>query len=390
MRGATMVDTALRGLAKAERYYSDYGARARELKKSGRKVVGYLSALCPIEIMTAAGIAPIRLKGYVSEAVTRADAFMETMICPFIRNVFDAALKGKYAYLDGMVMAHQCDSIERTYDVWSYGLEFPYWHFVNYPHLADDPSIEFTDEILRLFIRSLETFSGGSITDRAISDAVRAHNENRQVMRELYDVRKEPIPRITGVEMTKVLIAAMSLPVEESTDLIRSVLEEVKDREPATGSRAGRILLLGDQIDDVAIVNAIEGGDAFLVMDDLSTGSKMYWGDVDATSDPVRGISERYLKKLKFPTTFVAGETYAETLDLRFGHMKRYIRDFNVNGVIVFIYKYCDPYGFEVPAIKSYIESARTPVLYIEDEYSTSSLGRIKTRIEAFLEMIAG
>ena len=29
------------------------------------------------------------------------------------------------------------------------------------------------------------------------------------------------------------------------------------------------------------------------------------------------------------------------------------------------------------------------PVLYIEDEYSTSSLGRVKTRIEAFLEMIA-
>jgi benzoyl-CoA reductase/2-hydroxyglutaryl-CoA dehydratase subunit BcrC/BadD/HgdB len=39
--------------------------------------------------------------------------------------------------------------------------------------------------------------------------------------------------------------------------------------------------------------------------------------------------------------------------------------------------------------MKSFIESAGTPVLYIEDEYSTSSLGRVKTRIEAFLEMIA-
>jgi benzoyl-CoA reductase/2-hydroxyglutaryl-CoA dehydratase subunit BcrC/BadD/HgdB len=149
-------------------------------------------------------------------------------------------------------------------------------------------------------------------------------------------------------------------------------------------------MLVGDQIDDVAIVNAIEGAEAFLVMDDLSTGSKMYWGDVDATADPVRGITERYLKKLKFPTTFVAeGNTYAENLEARFGHMRRYIKDFRVNGVILFIYKYCDPYGFEVPAMKSYIESAGTPVLYIEDEYSTSSLGRVKTRIEAFLEMIA-
>jgi benzoyl-CoA reductase/2-hydroxyglutaryl-CoA dehydratase subunit BcrC/BadD/HgdB len=125
-------------------------------------------------------------------------------------------------------------------------------------------------------------------------------------------------------------------------------------------------------------------------MDDLSTGSKMYWGDVDATADPVQGITERYLKKLKFPTTFVsAGNTYAENLEARFGHMREYIREFKVNGAILFIYKYCDPYGFEVPAMKSFIESTGTPVLYIEDEYSTSSLGRVKTRIEAFLEMIA-
>jgi benzoyl-CoA reductase/2-hydroxyglutaryl-CoA dehydratase subunit BcrC/BadD/HgdB len=189
--------------------------------------------------------------------------------------------------------------------------------------------------------------------------------------------------------MMKVLMAAASVPVDESTALIKSVTEEVKKRAPASGGGKPRILLVGDQIDDVAIVNAIEGAEAFLVMDDLSTGSKMYWGDVDGTADPVRGITERYLKKLKFPTTFVAGDTYPETLEARFGHMRQFIKEFRVTGAILFIYKYCDPYGFEVPAMKSFIESAGTPVLYIEDEYSTSSLGRVKTRIEAFLEMIA-
>ena len=384
-----MADIELSGLAKAEKYYSDYGSRARELKSSGRKVIGYLSALCPVEILTAAGVVPIRLKGSVSEAVTKADAYMETMICPFVRNVFDVALKGRYAFLDGMVLSHQCDSIDRTYDVWSYNLGFPYWHFINYPHLADDPSIRFTDEILRIFIRTLETFTGRTITDQALAEAIRAHNENRRAMRELYELRKEDAPRISGAEMMKVLMAATSVPVDESTALIKSVTEEVKKRAPATGGGKPRIMLVGDQIDDVAIVNAIEGAEAFLVMDDLSTGSKMYWGDVDGTADPVRGITERYLKKLKFPTTFVTGETYPETLEARFGHMRQYIKEFRVTGAILFIYKYCDPYGFEVPAMKSFIESAGTPVLYIEDEYSTSSLGRVKTRIEAFLEMIA-
>jgi len=385
-----MADNQLSGLAKAGKYYSEYGLRARELKNSGRKVIGYLSALCPVEILTAAGVVPLRLKGNVSEAITKADAYMETMVCPFVRNVFDASLKGRYEYLDGMVLSHQCDSIDRTYDVWSYGLAYPYWHFINYPHVTDDPSIEFTDEILRTFIRSLETFTGNSITDGALAAAVRSHNENRRAMRELYDLRKSDVPQISGAEIMQVLVAAMSLPVDESTALIKSVSEEAKKRPSASNGKTARIMLVGDQIDDLAIVNAIEDADAFLVMDDLSTGSKMYWGDVDATPDPVRGISERYLKKLKFPTTFVSeGNTYAENLEARFGHLRQYVKDFKVNGAILFIYKYCDPYGFEVPAMKSFIESAGAPVLYIEDEYSTSSLGRVKTRIEAFLEMIA-
>ena len=110
-------------------------------------------------------------------------------------------------------------------------------------------------------------------------------------MRELYDLRKGDAPRISGAEMMKVLVAAMSLPVEESTALIKSVTEEVKGRAPGPVRQGREIMLVGDQIDDVAIVNAIEGADAFLVMDDLSTGSKMYWGDVDVTADPVQGIS---------------------------------------------------------------------------------------------------
>jgi benzoyl-CoA reductase subunit C len=390
VKGKKMMEQHGNGLALAEKYYNQYGSRAKILKTEGRKVMGYLSALAPVEIMTAAGVIPLRLKGNVSEAITKADAHMETIVCPFVRNVFDAALKGKYDFLDGMILPHQCDSIDRTNDVWSYNLNLPYWHFLNYPHVTDDPSIEFTQSILRIFIGTLEKFTGSTITDEALTQAVKAHNENRRLMRELYFLRKAAAPLISGVEMMKVLVAAMSLPVEESNSLIRSIMEEVSRREPPAGAKLSRIMLIGDQIDDTAIVEAIEGAGASLVMDDLSMGSKMYWTDVDETSDPVQGIAERYLRKLKLPTTCVAlGNSYQENLEARFGHIKQHINDFKVNGVVLFIYKFCDPYGFEVPAMKSFIESAGVPVLYLEDEYSTSTLPRMKTRIEAFLEMIA-
>jgi benzoyl-CoA reductase subunit C len=378
------------GLATAKKYYVQYGSRARELKAAGKKIIGYLSALGPVEIITAAGLVPFRLKGNVSEAITKGDAYMETIVCPFVRNVFDAAVKGKYEFLDGMVLPHQCDSIDRTDDVWADTLKLPYWHFLNVPHVTDDPSIEFMKDILRVLIASLEKFTGKKITDEMIAQAVKAHNENRRLMRELYSMRKTTPPLISGTEMMKVLVAAMSLPVDESSALVQSVIKEVKGRPAPADGKQKRIMLIGDQIDDAAISETIEGTGAYLVMDDISIGSKMYWNDVDATSDPLQGIAERYLRKLKIPTTFVGtAGTYQENLEERFGHMKRYIDEFKVDGVILLIYKFCDPYGFEVPAIKSFVESTGASVLYLEDEYSTSTLARMKTRIEAFLEMIA-
>ena len=377
-------------LATADSYYKQFGSRAKDLHAAGKKIIGYLSALGPVEIMTAAGVVPFRLKGNVSEAITKGDAYMETIVCPFVRNVFDAAMKGKYDFLDGILLPHQCDSIDRTTDVWSDNLKLPYFHFLNVPHVTDVPSVEFMKDILRIFMGTLEKFTGKSISDAALAQAVKAHNENRRLMRDLYALRKTEQPLISGSEMMKVLVAAMGLPVEESSALIEGVTKEIKQRAVGTPGKKKRIMIIGDQIDDVAIVDAIEGTGALLVMDDLSIGSKMYFADVDVTTDPVQGIAERYLRKLKIPTTFVGeGDTYEENLEARFGHFKEYIREFNIEGAILFIYKYCDPYGFEVPVMKSYIESMGVPVLYLEDEYSTSALPRMKTRIEAFLEMIA-
>ena len=105
-----MAQAGIGGLALAKEYYENYGLRAKELKASGSKVIGYITALGPVEILTAAGVVPLRLKGDVSASITKADAYMETIVCPFVRNVFDSALKGKFSYLDGMVLPHQCDS----------------------------------------------------------------------------------------------------------------------------------------------------------------------------------------------------------------------------------------------------------------------------------------
>ena len=126
-----------------------------------------------------------------------------------------------------------------------------------------------------------------------------------------------------------------------------------------------------------------------MVADDLCPGAREFLASVDVTADPVAGLAERYLRKIKCGRTYREMKgNYEEYLEERFGHMGRMIDDFGVDGVVLYIYKYCDPYGFEVPQIKSYIEAKGTPVLYLEDEYSMSTIGRLRTRIQAFLELL--
>jgi benzoyl-CoA reductase subunit C len=378
-----------KGMALAETYYKDYGCQARAMKKTGKRIMGYISAAAPVEIMNAAGFTPVRIKGDPNEAVVKAYSSMETLVCPFLLNAFDQALKGKYDYLDGIVIPHTCDSVSRTYEVWKRNFPLPYYHFLNVPHPDSAPSLVFFTKILKTFIKSLELFTGNEISKKNLTHAVLAYNALRQAMRDLYDLRKPDQPLISGVEMIKLLVAVKSLPVDESTALIRQVAEEVKGREISLPQKPLRVMLVGDQLDDTGLIEIIEKTGAQVVMDDISVGSKLYYADIETTPDPIDGIAEYYLGKVNLPTFYRdRGGSYDENLELRFGHLKRFISEFDVDAVILLVYKNCDPYGFEVPATISYIESLDKPVFYVEDEYSMSSSSRLKTRIEAFLEML--
>jgi benzoyl-CoA reductase subunit C len=376
------------GLAAADKYYQDYGLRAKELKKQGQKSIGYLCAFTPVEIITAAGFIPFRIKGDVNEPITKADTEMETIICPLVRSCFDIALKGGYDFLEGLVIPHACDSICRTYDIWKYSLNLPYAHFVNMPHGTGDASLVFYEDVLNTFRKSLSKFAGKEISDGALAEAIELHNQNRAKVRELYELRKPSPPLISGEELTRVLVAAVSLPVEESIEMLGEVISEVKGRSVST-QKPARIMVIGAQVDDIAFIKLIEDSGAWVVADDLCPGAREFLAPVDVTADPIAGLAERYLRKVKCGRTYreMTGN-YQEYLEDRFGHMRRMIDDFGVDGAVLYIYKYCDPYGFEVPQIKSYIEAKGTPVLYLEDEYSMSTIGRLRTRIQAFLELL--
>ncbi len=383
-----MTSGNMAGLSLVDKYYEDYGGRARELKQEGRKVIGYLCAYVPLELITAAGLVPFRMKADVNEPITRADAQMETIICPLVRSCFDVSLKGRYGFIDGIVIPHACDSMCRTYDIWKYSLGVSYSHLVNLPHSTNDAALDFFKAELGTFRRSLERYVGREITDEGLARAVSMYNRKRASVRELYQLRKHEPPLISGTELAKTLIAAMGLPVEEATRLIKSVAEEVRPR--AAVRQSTRIMVVGAEMDDVDFIKLIEDSGASVVADFLCPGAREYWSDVDVTSEPVDDIAERYLRRVNCGRTYRdRSGTYPEYLEARFGEIGTIIRDFKVEGVIIHVYRYCDPFGFDVPAMRGYVEQMGLPVLYLEDDYSMSAVGRLRTRIQSFLEIIS-
>lgn len=376
-------------LAAVEKHYRDYGHHARELKQQGKKFIGYLCSYVPLEIIHAAGYIPFRIKGDVHEPISKADTQMETIVCPVIRSCFDMSLKGSYDFLEGVVIPHACDSICRTYDVWKYSLDLPYSHFINLPHIDDDSSLEFFKAELNTFIKSLSQYAGQKITDDKLIAAGRAYNQYRAKLRELAGLRAQKPSRLSGAEMVRVLVAGMSLPVEEATKLVEGVIAEVKAQPVSADGHKPRIMVVGAEIEDDAFIKLIEDSGARVVADDLCPGTREYWPDMEITKNPVASIAERYLRKINCARTYrEQKDAYPEYIESRFGHIRRFIEDSDTDGVILYIYKYCDPFGFEVPAMKKYIQSLGKPVLYLEDEYSASTIGQLRTRVQAFLELI--
>jgi bcr-type benzoyl-CoA reductase subunit C len=373
-----------------EKHYKEYGFRARELKAEGKKVIGYICSMVPLEIITAAGCIPFRVRGDIQEPITKGDTLLETIVCPYYRSVFDLSVKGKYDFLSGLVIPHGCDSMVRCYSTWSYALPYSYFHFINIPTVCVESSFEFFNAELNTFRKSLEKFTGKTINEVALAQAIRIYNENRDKVRALYEFRKADPPLISGSELTMLLIVGSSLPIGEANTLFDQVLAEVGKRKKADLPRGPRILIDGACLDNIELIQLVEELGGRVVADTICNGARDYFPKADGGGDPINALAQRYLDKINCPKTYRENKTgtFEGDIAARFGDIGAYAKEFKVEGAILYIYKYCDPFGFEVPARKAYYQSIHVPLLPLEDIYSAGTISQLRTRIQAFLEMI--
>jgi benzoyl-CoA reductase/2-hydroxyglutaryl-CoA dehydratase subunit BcrC/BadD/HgdB len=307
----------------------------------------------------------------------------------------DLGLKGKYDFLDGVVMAHGCDVGEKMAHLWRIYLNPAYAHFIDTPHTTHPDAVKQHKELLKDFKKTLESFAGKELSTERLREAVRVHNQQRALVQELYELRKPDPPLISGAETFLVMVALASLPVAEGNELLRQVTGEVKKRRDGPSKKPARLLVWGSIIDNIALIDMIEGIGANVVMDDTSLGSRAYFSPVELTDDPLDGLASRYLVALKSPRTFretVLSETkrkdYMTDLENRFGYLKAYAQEWKATGIILQVLRYCDIHGYEVPGLKDYLDRIGLPSIYLEHDYSEAALAPLRTRVQAFLEVI--
>ena len=383
------------GLPRVKEIYQKRDSRAKELKKEGKKVIGYLDIYPVLEMLTALDSVPFRILGDMGEPITKADAYLPTVVCPFLRSCLDLGFKGRYDFLDGVVMAHTCEVAEKMAHIWRIYLNPPYAHFIDTPHTAHEVAQRQHKKLLEDFKKTLESFTRKTLTEASLHEAIKIHNQQRALVRELYDLRKPDPPLISGAETLQVMVALASLPVAEGNELLNQVISEVKERQDGPPKQPTRLLIWGSMIDNTALIDMIESIGANVVMDDIGMGSRAYFPPVELTDDPLDGLACRYLVALKSPRTFretVLSEAnrkdYMTDLENRFGYLKDYAKEWNVNGVILEVLRYCDSHGYEVPGLRDYLDSIGLPSIYLEHDYSQSALAQLRTRVQAFLEII--
>jgi len=346
-------------------------------KKQGKKVFGYFCTYTPEEIIYASGILPFRITAD-TVSTTLADAHLPDFICPFTRSCFDVALRGEYKDIDGYVSTYTCDTIRNVLWLWNRYIPAQFMHLISFPSGTTEKAFDFfLKELLRLKGR-LEEFCGMDISNQSLSKAIKVYNENRMLLRKLYDLRKGNPPLISGTEAVEIVRSSMVVPKEEHTTLLKQFMSEVKDRTDFPEERV-RMLVSGSFIQDIGLLQTIENSGGTIVADDLCLGSRYFWDRVDVNSEPLKAIAKRYLSRVKCPCRHPPED--------RLDYIMKMIKEFKVEGVIFILQKFCDTHFFDYPFMEEKLKENGVPVLFIEVAHLTP-MGPIKTRVEAFIEML--
>ena len=354
-----------------------------EWKHQGKKVLGYNCSYFPEEIVHAAGILPFRIRGTGCTETPLADSFLSRANCSFARACLEHLLQGQYDFLDGAVFVYSCDHMCTAHNSWKAQGKLPLIeNIISVPHTITEYGQKWYREEISNVKEKMEQHFDVTITDERLKEAIIACNETQRLQKRLYELRGSSAPPITGSQSLSVLVADSSMPKGEYNRLLKALIEELEITEGVPGYDH-RLMVSGSVIDNPAMLKIIEDTGGLVVSDTLCFGARRSFREpIREGGDPLDAITERYYNQIQCPRMF---DSYPE----RFDSAMDIANQANVEGVVLQSIMNCDIHGVDNVMLQRDFEERGIPVLVLEREYDVlADAGRIKTRVQAFLERI--
>lgn len=342
------------------------------------KKIGWLCTYTPEEIIYAAGFQPVRLSAK-GNPIKKADACLHNNLCPFVRSVLDDALDSSLGHFDGIIFANSCDAMRRLYDAWQLFVKADFTYILGPPKAVSSYSIAYYADQLRGLARRLEEHYGVTITNEALWESIKIFNQTRTLIQDLSSRYKSNSP-LPGEDMFTIMQMATRCDRRKFNQKLSSYLEQPPQEMPTRRNTMPRVLLAGCIIDQVDFIRVIEGVGAQLVVNELCTGIRHFENLVEEDSDPFVALSSRYLNR--------APCARMVNLEWRLNYLVQLAKDYRVDGVIYHILKFCDHYMWDLPHTTTEFEENGLPVLSVESEYTKESFEQLKTRVQAFVELL--
>jgi benzoyl-CoA reductase/2-hydroxyglutaryl-CoA dehydratase subunit BcrC/BadD/HgdB len=353
----------------------------KEWKATGRFVIGWYNPYVPEEIIHAAGMLPFEVTGD-NEPVQMhgAEAHIYSNSCSKIRTCWQLQLDGKYSFLDGLVSTHMCDQDMRLYEVWSYYKKLPFMELIYAPRKRDEEAVKLYKTDLEGFRDRLSQYLICRVPDQRVADSIRVYNRGRELMMQLYELRKRDRPPVTGAEAAEVSKAATRMTRERFNELMEQLLDEIR-RTGREIKKALRLMLIGSDLHNTTQITALESKDAVVVVDEMDIGIRRAWGQVDTKLPPMEALARHYL--LGRPV-----DRHHWNSDGRLEFIGEMAEQYKVDGVVSQSVRFCTYLGWDKFDLKKQMQERGIPILELDLEYGHPGGAQMKIRAEAFMEML--
>jgi benzoyl-CoA reductase subunit C len=362
-------------VARAEALAFDHdlaSVRAWKDADPSRKAIGYLPVYAPLEIITAAGMHPVGIIGGGDQIeIIRGDAYFQSYICHLPRSIVELGLSGRLDACDGFLFPSTCDVIRNLSGMWQMLFPQKYAKYIDVPQ-------DFSPELggawwrgeLESLIADLERLGGAPISGDALWAAIREHDAQRAMLRELYDLRSKTPWLTPTAELYLVQRAGMVMTAADHVALLREYRDAALEADRPMRDHS-RIVVAGAFCEQppLGLIQTLERAGCYIVDDDFLLGPRFIVEPVEPAEgplgDPVAALVDAFLRK-RAESAFVyidgaeRGSALADTVRLR-----------DAEGVIFAAPSFCDPALLDRPMLQKALDSRG--IAHVEIKYAENT-----------------